>query len=158
MNSFWGRSELLDEVHRRLRADDIRFLSLQFTDIVGLVKSVTIPAEQLPEVVERGHWFDGSAIEGFARVAEADMYLVPDLSTYAVIPWMRGEMATARLICWVFTPSGEPFPGDPRYVLLRAVKAARELGFEYRTAPEVEFFLFRRDESGADCAPPPRPG
>lgn len=148
MNSFWGRSELLDEVHRRLRADDIRFLSLQFTDIVGLVKSVTIPAEQLPEVVERGHWFDGSAIEGFARVAEADMYLVPDLSTYAVIPWMRGEMATARLICWVFTPSGEPFPGDPRYVLLRAVKAARELGFEYRTAPEVEFFLFRRDESG----------
>ena len=80
----------------RAEKEKVRFVNLQFTDIVGMVKSVTIPIEQLPDCIEHGKWFDGSSIEGFARIAESDMYLVPDLSTFAVIPWERGENTTAR--------------------------------------------------------------
>ncbi|HIQ04114.1 MAG TPA: type I glutamate--ammonia ligase, partial [Anaerolineae bacterium] len=93
-------------------------------------------------------WFDGSSIEGFARIAESDMYLVPDLDTFAVIPWEQEDLVTARVICDVYTPTGEPFAGDPRQVLKRAVTAAEEMGFIYNTGPELEFFLFRPDENG----------
>src|SRR6266567_8276248 len=86
---------------------NLRFVSLQFTDIVGQVKSVQVPMHQLEEAVEHGKWFDGSSIEGFARIAESDMFLVPDLDTFAIVPWDRGEgFTTARLICDVFTPDG----------------------------------------------------
>src|ERR1039457_3270317 len=83
----------------------IKFIDLQFTDVVGVVKNVTIPITQLPAALDHGVWFDGSAIEGFGRIAESDMYLIPDLSTYAVVPWLSGEQATARLICDVNTPN-----------------------------------------------------
>src|SRR6266705_3571486 len=85
---------------------NLRFVSLQFTDIVGQVKSVQVPMHQLEEAVEHGKWFDGSSIEGFARIAESDMFLVPDLSTWAVMPWERAEESTARAICWVYNPNG----------------------------------------------------
>src|SRR5947199_3367870 len=93
------------------RADDagLQFVNLQFTDITGAVKSVTIPVHQFADSIQHGTWFDGSSIEGFARIAESDMYLKPDISTFQVIPWERGENVTARVICQVFTPDGEEF-------------------------------------------------
>jgi glutamine synthetase len=137
-----------DDILRRAEEERVRFVNLQFTDITGVVKSVTIPAHELADSIEHGTWFDGSSIEGFARVAESDMYLMPDISTFRIIPWERGEQTTARVICRVFTPNGEPFAGDPREVLMRVMREARDMGFDYYAGPEVEFFLFVPDHSG----------
>jgi len=131
-----------EEVLRRAEELKIEFVSLQFTDIMGIVKNVQIPIDVFPHVIEQGQWFDGSSIEGFARIAESDMYLMPDLSTFAPIPW---DPQTARVICWVYNPNGELFPGDPRVVLLRQLERAAKLGFVYNTGPELEFFLFRKE-------------
>ncbi len=123
--------------------EGVEFVHLQFTDVVGIVKGITIPIDQLPDALENGVWFDGSSIEGFARIAESDMYLMPDPTTFAVIPWeMEKDAITARVICDVFTPGGEPFSGDPRQVLKQALQEAEEMGFVYNTGPELEFFLF----------------
>jgi glutamine synthetase len=140
--------EVVESVLRRISDERVRFVNLQFTDVVGMVKSVTIPAKRLGEAIDHGKWFDGSAIEGFARIAESDMFLVPDLDTYAPIPWDRGDDATARIICWVYNPNGDLFPGDPRAVLLRALDEAKALGFTFNTGPELEFFLLRPDAQG----------
>ena len=128
----------------------IRFIQLQFTDIIGSVKAVTIPIHQLAGSVKHGTWFDGSSIEGFTRIAESDQYLMPDMSTFAEIPWQKGSgpRGTARVICDVFTPAGEPFVGDPRGVLRRQVERAKKLGYVVNTGPELEFFLFRRGPDG----------
>jgi glutamine synthetase len=133
------------------KADGIRFIQLQFTDVLGHVKAVTIPIHQLEGSVAHGTWFDGSSIEGFTRIAESDQYLMPDMGTFAEIPWQpgSGSRGTARVICDVFTPRGEPFVGDPRHVLRRQVDKAREMGYVVNMGPELEFFLFRRDEEGA---------
>jgi glutamine synthetase len=141
-------SELSERAKQLITDQNVRFLNMQFTDIVGHVKSITIPVGAFDEAVEHGVWFDGSSIEGFVRIAESDMYLVPDLSTFAVIPWETGENATARVICDVHTPDGEPFVGDPRFVLKRVMKEAEALGMRYQTGPEPEFFLFHRDSAG----------
>ncbi len=130
-------------VFEQIERERVRFINLQFTDIVGMVKSVTIPAHQFRDSVEHGTWFDGSSIEGFARIAESDMYLQPELDTFRVIPWERGADTTARVICRVMMPDGQPFAGDPREVLLRALEEARDLGFDYFIGPELEFFLFQ---------------
>ncbi len=129
------------------RSSGIRFIQLQFTDITGHVKAVTIPIHQLGSSVEHGTWFDGSSIEGFTRIAESDQYLKPDMSTFAEIPWQPGEgsRGTARVICDVFTPRGEPFVGDPRFVLKRQIERAARLGYLVNLGPELEFFLFRRE-------------
>ncbi|HEV7809671.1 MAG TPA: type I glutamate--ammonia ligase [Candidatus Limnocylindrales bacterium] len=144
--------ELVDGAERiaEARARGIRFVQLQFTDILGVVKAVTIPIHQLEGSVRHGTWFDGSSIEGFTRIAESDQYLVPDMTTFAEIPWQpaSGPRGTARVICDVYTPSGEPFTGDPRHVLRRQVERARRLGFVVNTGPELEFFLFRRNPDG----------
>jgi glutamine synthetase len=134
----------------KAKADGIRFVQLQFTDILGIVKAVTIPIHRMADSVEHGTWFDGSSIEGFTRIAESDQYLMPDMATFAEIPWQPGDgpRGTARVICDVFTPRGEPFAGDPRYVLRRQVERARKLGYIVNMGPELEFFLFRRDEAG----------
>ncbi len=127
----------------------VEFINLQFTDIVGMVKSVTIPFDALPDALNHGVWFDGSSIDGFARIAESDMYLVPDLSTYALIPWNNHEdIVTARLICNVYLPNGKPFPGDPRRLLISALEDAAALGYEYYVGPELEFFLFKMGSDG----------
>lgn len=148
-------AQAVQETMARVERDQIRFVDLQFTDVVGIVKSVTIPVSQLPAAIEHGKWFDGSSIEGFARIAESDMYLIPDLSTYAMVPWHQaGDPRTARLISWVYNPSGELFPGDPRAVLMRSMKEALKLGFTFNAGPELEFFLFQRDPAGRIMALP----
>jgi glutamine synthetase len=137
-------------VIEKAKADGIRFIQLQFTDVLGIVKAVTIPISQLAGSVQHGTWFDGSSIEGFTRIAESDQYLMPDMSTFAEIPWQpaSGPRGTARIICDVFTPRGEPFVGDPRFVLRRQVERARKLGYVVNMGPELEFFLFNRDANG----------
>jgi glutamine synthetase len=134
----------------KAKADGIRFVHLQFTDVLGIVNAVTIPIHQMESSVKHGTWFDGSSIEGFTRIAESDQYLLPDMSTFAEIPWQKGDgpRGSARVICDVFTPRGEPFVGDPRFVLRRQVERARKLGYVVNMGPELEFFLFQRDASG----------
>jgi glutamine synthetase len=143
-----------ERVEALIRETNVQFINLQFSDIVGIVKQVTIPVHQWPGAAQDGVWFDGSSVEGFARIAESDMFLKPDLSTFAVIPWERENLVTARVICDVCTPQGEPFEGDPRYVLKRALAEAESMGYVYNTGPELEFFLFRRDGNGL---PRPKP-
>ena len=131
----------------------IRFINLEFTDVVGLMKCVTIPAEQLADCLSHGKWFDGSAIEGFARVAETDMYLRPDLATFSQVPWLPAEREmegglVARVVCDVLTPAGERFEGDPRAVLARTLERAAALGYRYEVAAELEFYLLRERETG----------
>jgi len=140
--------EQLDRVDEIIKRNDIRFIRLQFSDIIGIAKHVTIPIGHWDEATSHGIWFDGSSIEGFARIAESDMYLVPDLATFAVIPWDM-DLSTARVICDVYTPDGEPFEGDPRYVLKRQLQRAVELGLDYQVGPELEFFLFKRHANGS---------
>lgn len=142
-------------VAKSIEEGNVAFVNLQFTDIVGMVKNQTIPVAQFEEAVDHGVWFDGSSIEGFARIAESDMYLMPDLSTFRIIPWERGERTvTARVICDTFTPDGQPFLGDPRHVLRRALEEVHALGYDYMTGPEPEFFLFQRDAQGRPTANP----
>ena len=137
----------------------VRYVNLQFVDIAGVVKSVAIPSHELEDCVTNGKWFDGSSIEGFARVAESDMFLKPDLSTFAIIPWQRSDSANARVICWVFTPHGEHFPGDPRYVLHSALAEAEQLGYSFYAGPELEFFVFNPDQGdGPQPLPQDRAG
>ncbi len=133
-----------DEQHEQLlehiKAAGVDFVHLQFTDVPGAIKSVTIPASRLRRCLEEGVWFDGSAVEGMARVAESDLYLRPDPSTFALLPWE--QRPTARLICDLCLPNGEPFEADPRHQLKSVLQEAAELGFDYRVSSEVEFFLF----------------
>lgn len=140
-----------ETILKRAAERNVEFVSLQYTDIVGMVKNVTIPVSELPDCLDHGVWFDGSSLEGFARVAESDMYLVPDLETFAIIPWDEAAgFVTARMICDVHTPEGKPFAGDPRYALRRALDVAHRMGLTFYVGPEVEFFLFR---SGPDGRP-----
>jgi glutamine synthetase len=151
----------LDAVMKVADERNLRFISLQFSDIVGSVKSVQVPMHQLEEAVEHGKWFDGSSIEGFTRIAESDMFLKPDLATFSPIPWEPGtkgdgsKLATgsARVICDVYTPNGDPFPGDPRGVLKRQLERAKALGFTFNTGPELEFFLLRRESGSVEPLP-----
>lgn len=141
------------EVLARAAEERIDFVNMQFTDVMGIVKSVTMPVAELEDAMLNGVWFDGSAIDGFTRVAESDMFLMPDRATFAVIPWERGRHSTARLICDVFRPNGDPFPGDPRGVLKRQLARLSALGFGFHIGPELEFFLFRKE--GEQIAPLP---
>lgn len=133
----------------------VKFIDLQVTDVVGVVKSVTIPIAELPAALDHGVWFDGSSVEGFARIAESDMYLVPDPATFAVLPWLTGDQGTARLMCDVYTPNGQPFIGDPRGVLRRVITEAEKMGFDYNVGPELEFFLLRPSPDGSLIPPVP---
>ena len=135
------------KVLEKAKKDEVKFVQLQFTDIHGTIKSVTIPIHKLEESLEKGTWFDGSSIEGFTRIAESDMFLKPDPSTYAVLPWEPSDKKVARFICDVYTPDGKPFEGDPRYILKRVMKEAEELGFQYNVGPELEFFMFKLSDN-----------
>ena len=130
----------------RVQEDGVRFISLQFTDILGMIKSVTIPVGRLEEVLEQGVWFDGSSIEGFARIYESDMVLVPDQTTYQVFPWSAPERRRARLICDAHGPDGQPSLSVPRMVLKRNLARTAELEYVYNVGPEMEFFLFKRND------------
>jgi glutamine synthetase len=133
------------ELISRVKEDEVKFVSLQFSDVTGSVKSVDISAERLPSALEDGVWFDGSSVEGFARVQESDMRLVLDPGTYAVMPWSPSEFRRARIFCDIYRPDGTPFEGDPRGVLKTLLKALDAKGWVYNTGPEPEFFLFKRN-------------
>lgn len=137
-----------DSIDKAVKDYGVRFINLQFTDILGMVKSITVPASRLETLLEHGIWFDGSSIEGFMRISESDMFLRPDLDTFALIPWRTESHMTARLICDVHTPDGDRFVGAPRTALATVLAEAAEMGFEYLIGPELEFFLFETDEMG----------
>ena len=141
-----AEQDVIDEIDD----EGVDFLRLQFTDILGTVKNVSVPARQAEKAFTEGIYFDGSSIEGFVRIQESDMRLNPDPETFAVLPWRSDDKGkAARLMCDVInTSTGEPFEGDPRYVLKQAVARAEEMGYQVNAAPEPEFFLFEEDENG----------
>ncbi len=126
---------------------DIKFIRLWFTDILGSLKSFAITVEELEGALEEGMGFDGSSIEGFARIDESDMVALPDPSTFQLLPWRPRERGVARMFCDVLLPDGTPFEGDPRYVLKRNLERAAALGFTFYVGPELEFFYFKDAES-----------
>ena len=134
-------SKQAEFVLRTVEERGIRFVRLWFTDVQGFLKSVSISPTELEVAFEEGMTFDGSSIDGYARVQEADMLAKPDPSTFAVLPW-RTEQQVARMFCDIYTPDGEPFSGDPRIVLKRNLERASEMGYTFFTAPELEFFYF----------------
>ena len=138
--------ESKDYVLQTAKEHDVKFIRLWFTDILGSLKSVAITVEELPEALDEGIGFDGSSIEGFARIDESDMIAMPDPTTFALIPWRPQERAVARMYCDILHPDGTPFEGDPRYVLRRNLKRAADLGFTFYVGPELEYFYFARSD------------
>ena len=137
------------EVLNLIEEENVKFVRLQFTDITGTVKNVSIPAHQVEKAFEEGIWFDGSSIEGFVRIQESDMRLEPDPSTFAILPWRsNGDYASARLICDVVNTDGSRFSGGPRQVLKSVLEEAAEMGYSVSIGPEPEFFIFEKDEEG----------
>jgi len=134
------------KIIERVKNEKVEFIDLMFSDLSGRLKSVTISPRELEDCLDNGKWFDGSSVEGFTRIHESDMLLILDPSTYILLPWPRDEKNVARIICDVHEPGKTPFAGDPRQVLKRILKKAREKGFIYNVGPEMEFFLFRSKE------------
>ena len=133
------------KVLEQVQKDDIKFITLQFTDLLGVIKEVIIPVEELEDALIDGVWFDGSSIEGFARIQESDLFLKPEAATYAIVPWLTEDGRTARLICDIYRSDGRAFEGDPRFILKQAMAEAAKEGFEYNVGPEPEFYLFRTE-------------
>ena len=139
-----SREEARKHVLRAVKEHDVKFIRLWFTDILGFLKSFAITVEELERAVEEGMGFDGSSIEGFARIDESDMVALPDPSTFQLLPWRpRDHHAVARMFCDILRPGGEPFEGDPRYVLKRNLQRAADMGFTYYVGPELEYFYFQ---------------
>ena len=138
-----------DEVRKMVKDENIRFLRVMFTDMLGTIKSVDLPVSQLDKLMDNKIMFDGSSIDGFVRIEESDMYLYPDMSTWLVFPWGAEHGKVARVICSVQTVDGEPFAGDPRNNLKRVLKDMQKMGFkDFNIGPEPEFFVFKTDEQG----------
>ena len=140
---------------KQVKDDGVKFISLQFTDVTGSVKSVDMPISGLDGALEDGVWFDGSSVEGFARIQESDMRLRLDPDTYAVLPWSSTERRRARIFCDIFMPDGQPFEGDPRGVLKRILVKIADRGWTYNIGPEPEFFLFKAGGNGHGVHPVP---
>ncbi|MBU9714460.1 type I glutamate--ammonia ligase [Evansella tamaricis] len=138
-----------DDILKMAKEENVRFIRLQFTDLLGIIKNVEIPVDQLPKALDNMMMFDGSSIEGFVRIEESDMYLYPDLDTWVIFPWTQEKGKVARLICDVYNPDGTPFAGDPRGSLKKVLQEAKAMGFsDFNIGPEPEFFLFKVDEKG----------
>lgn len=137
-----------DDILRMVEEEDVGFIRLQFTDIYGTMKNIAITTSQLERALDNQIIFDGSSIEGFARVEESDMYLYPDLNTFEIFPWRPQQGKVARLICDVYKADRTAFESDPRYILKKVVAEAKEMGYEFEVGPECEFFLFHTDEDG----------
>ena len=135
------------DVLARVKEDGVKFISYQFTDVTGAVKSVDMPADRLQVALDDGVWFDGSSVEGFARIQESDMRLILDPDTYAVLPWTQPELRRARIFCDIYQPDGQPFPGDPRGTLKKMLANIKQRGWKFNVGPEPEFFLFKRNGS-----------
>jgi len=142
-------SESADYVVSACRENDVKFVRLWFTDIVGRLKSFAITVEELEKALDEGMGFDGSSIEGFARIDESDMVARPDPTTFQLVPWRPREMGVARMFCDIYRPDGTPFAGDPRFVLRRQLKRAADLGYTFYVSPEMEYFYFR-DAAGTE--------
>jgi len=140
-------SESKEYVLRMAKEQDVKFIRLWFSDILGSLKSVAITVEELEGALEEGKGFDGSSIEGFARIDESDMVAMPDPNTFVILPWRPTENRVARIFCDILQPGGQPFEGDPRYVLKRNLKRAADLGYTFYVAPELEYFYFASPES-----------
>ena len=138
-----------EDIKKLVAEKQVKFIRLQFTDILGVIKNVEIPVSQLDKALDNKMMFDGSSIDGFVRIEESDMYLLPDLATFMIFPWTAEKGKVARLICDIARPDGTPFEGDPRSNLKRALKKMEDLGFTgFNLGPEPEFFLFKLDEKG----------
>ncbi|MBQ9648493.1 MAG: type I glutamate--ammonia ligase [Oscillospiraceae bacterium] len=137
-----------EDVIRIVREQNIHFIRMQFTDIFGQLKNVTLPASQIEKAVDGQIMFDGSSIEGYTRIEESDQYLRPDLDTFVMLPWDQEFGVSARMICDVYNPDGAPFAGDPRGVLHRVLDEAAKMGYTFNVGPECEFFLFKTDADG----------
>lgn len=137
-----------ESIIQTVKDENVRFIRLQFTDILGMIKNVTITASQIEKALDNKCMFDGSSIEGFVRIEESDMYLVPDIQTFLIFPWDHEKGKIARMICDVYTSDGKPFDGDPRYTLQKVLNRAQSMGLSFDVGPECEFFLFKTDEQG----------
>ncbi|GLY10781.1 type I glutamate--ammonia ligase [Bacillus badius] len=138
-----------EEISKLVQEENVTFIRLQFTDILGTIKNVEIPSSQLEKALSNKMMFDGSSIEGFVRIEESDMYLYPDLDTFVIFPWTAEKGKVARLICDIYHPDGTPFEGDPRSNLKRILNEMKAMGFtDFNVGPEPEFFLFKLDEKG----------
>jgi glutamine synthetase len=146
--------DIKDHMLKTIQERNVEFIRLQFTDILGIVKNVAIPVAQLGKALKSGISFDGSSIEGFARIQESDMLLRPDPSTFSLLPWKSPDGSDeARFICDVHLPNGKPFDGDPRLVLRRQLDKAMEMGYSMKIGPELEFFLFEKENGGSATTP-----
>ena len=137
-----------EDILAMVEENGVKFIRLQFTDILGTLKNVAITDRQLEKALNNQCMFDGSSINGFVRVEESDMYLRPDLDTFVIFPWRPQQGKVARLICDVYMPDGTPFEGDPRYILKKAINKAEAMGYTMNIGPECEFFLFEVDNDG----------
>ena len=138
-----------EDIFRLAKEENVKYIRLQFTDLLGVIKNVEIPVRQLTKALDNKMMFDGSSIEGFVRIEESDMYLYPDLDTWVIFPWTAEKGKVARLICDIYNADGTPFDGDPRNNLKRVLKEMEALGFsDFNLGPEPEFFLFKVDEKG----------
>ena len=138
------KEEAKDHVLRKAKEHTVKFIRLWFTDILGMLKSFAITIEELERALEEGMGFDGSSIEGCARIDESDMVALPDPDTFQLLPWRpREHLAVARMFCDIQRPGGEPFEGDPRYVLKRNLKRVTDMGYSFYVGPELEYFYFQ---------------
>ena len=136
-----------DYVLKKVKENNIKFIRLWFTDVLGFLKGFAITVDELEGALDEGMGFDGSSIEGFARIEESDMIARPDPETFQIIPWRPKEQGVARMFCDIYEPSGKPFEGDPRYVLKKNLKRAKDLGFTYNVGPELEYFYFANSQT-----------
>jgi len=141
------RSRSRTEIRKLVKEHKVRYIRLWFTDVLGFLKGFTITVDELPRALEDGMGFDGSSIEGFARIEESDMIARPDLATFAILPWESKEQAVARMFCDIYMPNGRPFEADPRYVLKKNLERARKMGFTYNVGPELEYFYFNNPKN-----------
>ena len=137
-----------EDIIKFVEENDVEFIRLQFTDLFGILKNVAIPKSQLKKALDNQMMFDGSSIDGFARIEESDMCLRPDLDSFVIFPWRPQTGKVARLICDVYKTDGTPFEGDPRHILKKAMAEAEKMGYTFNVGPECEFFLFNVDENG----------
>jgi glutamine synthetase len=143
-----SREEANDYVLKMAKEHDVKFIRMWFTDIQGILKSFAITVEELEGALTEGMGFDGSSIQGFARIDESDMVALADPDTFRLLPWRpREHNAVARMFCDVLKPGGEPFEGDPRFVLKRNLKRAADLGYTFYVGPELEYFYFQDSDS-----------
>lgn len=137
-----------NDIMQMVEEEDVEFIRLQFTDIFGNMKNVAITSSQLEKALDNRCMFDGSSIAGFVQIEESDLYLHPDLDTFAIFPWRPQQGKVARIICDLYRPEGTPFEGDPRYILRKVVQEAQDMGYVFDVGPECEFFMFNTDDNG----------